>query len=368
MRPLIVDYACHPFQYELATMLAARGHVVAHTYCASNVTPQTIAAPGVNLVICPVDLGRPFAKFELRKRLADEARYGWRTIIIARSFRPTHLLTSNVPLISLALLWMWAALTKTSWTLWLQDVQSGLASMVAGKSNWVSRVLARLEHFLLRRADRVVAISPEFRDLLVSNGVREERIDVIENWAPLDALPVRPKENRWAVAHDLRDLFVFLYSGTLGKKHSPELLLALADEFGGDDRVRVVVVAEGAGADWLRSEDARSPRKNLVQLPFQAFDDLPDVLGTGDVLITLLSAEAGAFSVPSKTLSYLCAQRPILAAIPAENSAARLVAQRAHAGLVVAPGDVAAFRTAARQMYEDAVGRARHAAVGACLR
>ena len=51
------------------------------------------------------------------------------------------------------------------------------------------------------------------------------------------------------------------------------------------------------------------------------------MLGSGDVLVVLLDASAGAFSVPSKTLSYLCAGRPVLGLMPAENLAATLVAE-----------------------------------------
>jgi glycosyltransferase involved in cell wall biosynthesis len=65
----------------------------------------------------------------------------------------------------------------------------------------------------------------------------------------------------------------------------------------------------------------------LTRLPFQPYDRLPEVLGTGDVLVVLLEQDAGAFSVPSKTLSYLCAGRPVLGLMPAENLAARLVTE-----------------------------------------
>jgi len=42
------------------------------------------------------------------------------------------------------------------------------------------------------------------------------------------------------------------------------------------------------------------------------------------VLLVVLDKSAGAFSVPSKTLSYLCAARPILGLMPDENLAAHL--------------------------------------------
>jgi glycosyltransferase involved in cell wall biosynthesis len=60
--------------------------------------------------------------------------------------------------------------------------------------------------------------------------------------------------------------------------------------------------------------------------------------------------------VPSKVLSYLCAGRPILAAIPPENLAARTI-ERAGAGLVVPPSDEEAFLVAAKQLLVDGAVR-----------
>ncbi|MCE0445535.1 hypothetical protein LT493_12320 [Streptomyces tricolor] len=68
------------------------------------------------------------------------------------------------------------------------------------------------------------------------------------------------------------------------------------------------------------------------------------MLGTGDVLVVLLGPDAGQFSVPSKTLSYLCAGRPVLGLMPADNLAARLLRQ---AGSAVFPPEEPALEGAA---------------------
>jgi glycosyltransferase involved in cell wall biosynthesis len=74
------------------------------------------------------------------------------------------------------------------------------------------------------------------------------------------------------------------------------------------------------------------------------------VLATGDVLVGILEEEAGTFSVPSKTLSYLCAGRPLLLAMPLDNLAARIT--RDHkAGLIVAPADIEGFLNAASELH-----------------
>ena len=135
-------------------------------------------------------------------------------------------------------------------------------------------------------------------------------------------------------------------------KHDPGLLLDLARAH---PDCAVAVVSEGLGADWLRARAAEAP--NLVLLPFQPFARLGEVLASADILVAVLEPDAGIFSVPSKVLTYLCAGRPLLLAIPPENLAARIVA-RAGAGLAAAPVDRAAFLAAAATLAGDAKMRA----------
>jgi glycosyltransferase involved in cell wall biosynthesis len=129
-------------------------------------------------------------------------------------------------------------------------------------------------------------------------------------------------------------------------KHNPAMLLELARRHAADAEVRVVVVSEGIGAEWLRKESAAAGLSNLLILPYQPFEELPAAMAAGDVLVGILEEEAGVFSVPSKTLSYLCAGRPLLLAMPLENLAARITRDH-RAGLTVAPGDLDGFLDAA---------------------
>ncbi len=308
-----------------------------------------------NLSVVAVPAGESFARYSPVRRVRQEAAYGRRFTRVAAEFRPDVILASNVPLVAKSVAAAWCRREGVPWVFWLQDLHS--VAMVAEAEKRAGNLGRRvgagfeaLERRLLRQADAVVPITDDFRPMLRGWGVDDSVTSVIENWAPLGDLPLRPRDNDWRRRHGLGDRFVYLYSGTLGLKHRPELLYHLAEQR--VDDADVVVISEGMGEARLREMLRERPLPNLRLLPFQPMADYPDILGAADVLVALLEPTAGTFSVPSKVLSYLCAGRPVLAAIPPENLAARTI-ERAGAGVVVPPTDEEGFLVAAKQLRAD---------------
>ena len=361
MRILVHDFAGHPFQVQLSRALARRGHTVLHAYCASlPTTPQAMAvAPDDpdGFEIRGLTLAEPIDKQAFFKRWRQENAYGRLIADTVREVRPDVVLSANTPLDAQRTLLKVSHEVDARFVFWVQDL-IGLAAerLLRAKVPIVGALVgayyAHLEQSLLAQSDALVLITDDFRAAVPTIGEHRDA-HVIPNWAPLDEVPMRQRANDWAQTQHLPEGLRFVYSGTLGMKHNPALLLGLAERF---PDAEVVVISQGAGSEWLRDRQARVP--NLRLLPFQPFEDLPDVLGAADVLVAVLEPDAGVFSVPSKVLTYLCAGRPLLLAVPPENLAARIVAEH-EAGLVAPPTDATAFLTAADALVSDADLRAR---------
>jgi colanic acid biosynthesis glycosyl transferase WcaI len=357
LRILVHDFAGHPFQIDLSRALARRGHTVQHVYCQSYTSGKGDLddADEPNLTVVPVPAGDSFARYSPSRRVRQELGYGKRFTRVAAEFEPDVILACNVPLVAKMVSAVWCGRRRVPWVFWLQDLHSvAMATEAENRAGRAGRVLGgafhTVERALLRRADAIVSITDDFEPVLGRWGVDREQCTVIENWAPIADLPLRPRENRWRRRMGLGDRFTFLYSGTLGLKHRPELLYALAERH--VDDAEVIVISEGLGEGRLREMLAEKPLPNLRLLPFQPIEDYPDILGSADVLVALLEPAAGTFSVPSKVLSYLCAGRPILGAIPLHNLAARTI-ERAGAGVVTPPTDDEAFLLAAKDLRND---------------
>lgn len=333
MKILLHDYSGHPFQAQLSRALAARGHAVDHVHCASYVSGkgrlESRAADPSSLRFTALRVEGAFDKYSVPRRIRNEIAYARTFLGHVRATAPDLVVMCNVPLIAHAVIERRLRQRKVATVFWHQDVYSHAMGIEARRrlgrfGPAVANVLERLERGIARNARGVVAISDGFLAVHDRWDTPRDSLHVIPNWAPLDEVTPRSRDNRWSRAHDLTGVPVLLYSGTLGLKHNPALLVELLR---GVRRTlpdtRLVVVNEGPAANQLRDLD----EPGLTVLPFQSVDDLPEVLASADILVTILNPEASGYSVPSKTLSYLCAGRPVVAMLPTANPAYAIVGE-----------------------------------------
>lgn len=338
MKILLHDYSGHPFQAELSAELAGRGHEVTHSYNASYVSgkgglSEQDTVPGLHVEA--LSMSQEFAKYRPWTRLRQEVTYARTLLRHVRAQRPDLVVVCNVPLLCHFLFAL--VQRRVPMVFWQQDVYSQaigreLVRRLGPAGRPIAALADRMERFVVQRSAATVVIASTFLPVHERWGTAGDVV-VIPNWAPVGELEPRDKDNAWSRSHSLQDRPVLLYSGTLGLKHDPSLLVELAALVRADvpDAV-LVVVSQGDGADLVRASTAAG---EALVLPFQPFEDLPEVLGSADVLVTLLEPHASLYSVPSKTLSYLCAGRPVLGLMPADNPASELV--RAAGGVVHTP-------------------------------
>ncbi|MBX3112638.1 MAG: glycosyltransferase family 4 protein [Fimbriimonadaceae bacterium] len=370
MRVVVHDYPGHMFPLSLSRELARRGHEVLHLYSASFVSPHgelvRRADDSPHFDIKGITLaGGVFDKTNLFRRRQADIEHGELARQEVERFTADWVLTCSSPLDAVKAIQASTHRQGGRHLFWLQDL-IGIAAdkIMRHKVPIVGGVIGKLfvgyERRLLADADAVVVITEDFRPFVPEE---QTNVHVVENWSPIDQIPLSEKQNEWSRSKGLDQTTNWVYTGTLGMKHNPGLLLKLAEEHRSDPSFRLVVVSEGSSVDWLRENAAARGLENVVLLPFQSVDDFPQVLGSADVLVAILEPSAGVFSVPSKVLSYLSSGRAILLAVPPENLIARIVTGH-NAGLAVSPLDEAAFIEAARELGSDPERRRQMGANG----
>ena len=348
MKIHIQDFSGHPFQAQLSRALAARGHTVEHSYASQYVSGKGAlerrAGDPAALSFLPITADRPMIKYSIPARLRFERSYVKSLAGAVVRSRPDVVVLTNVPLMTLSAVRKILARQGIPVVLWHQDLFAVAMAKELHKQlpDPVARVLAaelrRREKTIVERVAAVVPIDRSFVTEYRRWGIQRSGIHVVPNWAPLDEIKPVQRDNGWSRRNGLRtSAFRLVYSGTLGRKHNPLLLLDLLDATKARDvDAELTVVSEGEGADMVA--EAATGRSDVRVLPFQPAADLPAVLGSADALVAILEPLAGTFSVPSKVLSYLAAGRPVLGLMPEGNAASRDLVEAG--GFVGSPDEV----------------------------
>jgi len=337
MRIVVLDYSGHIPQADLARSLAKLGHSVRHMYCSDYVSGRGAveheSTDPKDLEFLNISIKKDFNRYNPLERIKHELAIAQEFWLKIQEFNPDHTIFSNVPLFAMSRLAKKMKSNNRLYLFWWQDVYSiaiGNVFKKLGILAWpIRQYFISLEKKILREAQSVVAISPNFEPIFRSWKQDLNKFSMYPNWTPINLFPkIQPSP-----ANINRKIAV--YAGTLGLKHRPELLLQLADdskfkEIGGV----VVVVSEGYGRKFL--EKPENKRQNIELHNFLPITELAQLFADASALIAMLEPLASTFSVPSKVMSYLSAGKPIVASIDPNNASAKILTEIG-AGIVISP-------------------------------
>lgn len=200
---------------------------------------------------------------------------------------------------------------------------------------WTATRLRRARtRAFLRRAARVVALSEKNRAQLVEHlGVNPSKIQVIPTGVPAAAFPAVAPEGRRAARRrlDLPERPTALFVGSLSWEKGPEVAVEAVGRVAG---VGLVLVGDGPDRAALEAlADRVAPGRVVFRPPVAA---VHDYLAASDVLLLTSRTEA----VPAVVIEAGMAALPVVAA--AVGAVPEMLLDGA-AGILVEPGDVAAF-------------------------
>lgn len=369
MRVLLHDYAGHAFTAQLARALASRGLEVLYVSFGGFESPkgrvERLDSDPFGFRARQLTLDRPIDKENLVRRWIQQHDYARAIAALVREEKPDVVLSSAPVEVQDAMIAACRSI-GASFVFWVQDIHAEAIARILGKKLPLVGKLAGSyyrwkEAGTLSNSDGVVVIAEAFLDVFGSArwGLDVSDMKVIENWANIADVPVLPRDNDWTQDNMRAGRRRVVYSGTLARKHNPDLLLDLARNLDAD----IHLFSRGAGADYVREAASSEGLDNMIVRSWVSVEDLPSMLAGADILFAVIEADAGVFSVPSKVLSYLAAGKPILASIPTNNLAAINVT-REGAGLIAAPGDTATLVANAKRLLEAPAERQAMGAAG----
>lgn len=197
---------------------------------------------------------------------------------------------------------------------WIQDLFPEVACVLKIKGMIiVSPVLRRLRNFSLRFARANVVLGRRMAQRVIAQGVRQETVTVIHNWADgSDIMPIPREQNRLRQEWGLRDELVVGYSGNMGRAHDFTTLVEAASLLNHDRRIVFLFVGDGAKRGWVEHEVKKRGLNNVIFKPYQPRDRLGQSLCVPDIHAISLQPELEGLIVPSKFYGVAAAGRPTL--------------------------------------------------------
>jgi colanic acid biosynthesis glycosyl transferase WcaI len=247
-----------------------------------------------------------------------------------------------------------------------EDIFPEVATLLEDfRSGAVNDALTHVNRFLVRKAQRIIALGETMKRRLVEGkGANPASITVIHNWADCSAVAPGPRDNPFARQHGLVDKFVALHAGNIGLSQDLEIVLHAADQLRDREDIAFVFVGEGAKKKDLQDIAARRELRNVMFLPFQPRETMDQSYATADVSLISLKRGLAGVIVPSKVYNVLASGRACVAAVERDCEVADII-QRTGCGYVVEPGDATALRA---RVVELAANRQRAQAMGVAAR
>lgn len=275
----------------------------------------------------------------------------WRLLWHPR--KRTVILPSSPPTFGLAA-WAMFWLKRQRYLYVLHDIHPDLGIKLGRfrEKGLLARLLRLTGRLVMRRAARVATISAG----MAENARRIQpaaRIEVIENWADLEAIrPIPKQESRFAAEQGLVEPFVVQYSGNLGLLHPLDGLTRACGGLAAEGAV-LTYIGRGARLGPTRELAAREGLTNVRFFDYRPFAELADSLSACDVAVVAFEAGIDGLAMPSKLVGILASGRPILALAEEGSEIARLVEESGVGVVVARPDDAEAVREALLALLRD---------------
>jgi glycosyltransferase involved in cell wall biosynthesis len=231
--------------------------------------------------------------------------------------------------------WFVAAARRKPFVFELRDLwPDSIKAVGALRQSALITLLEKLELFLYRRADAVVAVTEAFRENLAARGIERAKVHVVRNGVDLGRYAPRERDEQLAREIGVQGKFVVGYLGTHGMAHALGRVLEAAHELREQPQIHFLFVGGGAERDALVE---RARELNLRNVSFHAAfpkEAMPRLWSICDLgLVHLKDQEVFRTVIPSKIFECFGMGVPVLYAGPESEGAA--IVREARAGVTL---------------------------------
>lgn len=311
---------------DLATALAGNGHEV--EVITARTQPNLVAREtcrGVSIR----RLGRAQkTDVNLSGKLWDYSRFlaGIFWHLLWRRRNPDTIVALSDPPLLGAVVWLATGWRRAAVIHWVHDIYPEIAVELGGPG-WLNG-LRPWRNLAWRRSAGCVVPGETMQAVVRSSGVRADHVMVCPNWAlpelqPLPAERVLAARARLGIGTQ----FVAAYSGNLGRAHSLDPLLEVAERLRDDQKFLLLLIGRGPQRSQLEATVVKRGLTNVRFLESQPRQLLAETLSVADVHFVTLKPGMERWVFPSKLSGIVSAGRPVIFLGNCDSEIARLITQ-----------------------------------------
>lgn len=218
----------------------------------------------------------------------------------------------------------------------LQDVwpDNAVQSHMISEGSFLYKYFEMWQRSVYKDADKLICISDDMKDFIVSKGVNADKIEVIYNWGYSDDVVDIPwEENEFVKKYNLsREKFYAIYAGNIGKMQNVEIVVNAAKEFKDREEIQFLIIGDGVRREAI--EKMATGMRNITLLPMQPSELATHIYSAAGVNIIPLVAGGTKTAMPSKTGVVLSCGQPVIFCFDASDRFTQTVADTG-AGILV---------------------------------
>ena len=151
----------------------------------------------------------------------------------------------------------------------------------------------------------------------------KQKLVILYNWLGNEQAPTSKEDVRKDL--NLKDKFVVLFGGTIGKGQRVENIVFLAEHYKSNDHIVFVVVGKGIEKDRLMGIAQENDLQNILFFDFMPQQDYLNFIRSVDLGLVSINEQYAVPTCPSKAVSYMSMGIPIFAIINPENDYGRVI-------------------------------------------
>lgn len=207
------------------------------------------------------------------------------------------------------------------------------------KNKFLISLLEKFEKHCYQRSSLITVHSASnVKHIVNVKGAPPNKVKVLPNWIDTNELIPLLRENDFSRKHNLNGRFVVGYAGTFGMSQGLVNVIEAASLIKDRSEIKFFIVGDGLEKEKMVAKTRNLGLKNIKFLAMQPKSVYPYVLASSDLQLVTLNSRVKTPVVPSKILSIMAAGRPLLASMPLDGDAPKLI-EKADCGICIEPGN-----------------------------